>query len=303
MKTNLLILFGFLVSMNSFGQDEVLNLYQETVPESKQSAVGENKEIYKGEIARVSKVSSPTISVYNSNKGDEPHAAVLICPGGGYSYLSFTHEGVNLAEWFNEIGITGVVLKSRLPDDELMTNKADVPLMDAQRAMELIRENAKKWNIDPDKVGVMGFSAGGHLAASLSTHFDSLQRPDFSMLIYPVITMNKNFTHMGSREALLGEEASSEDILKYSNEKQVSENTPSAFLVHSVDDHVVPFRNSLAYYEALSEKGVRNSELHVFQNGGHGFGVASGKSGNVADWLKLLEGWLRKNNWIEHLEN
>lgn len=296
---NLLILCALLLSLSCFGQDIVLNLYQGNIPASKGSTIEENDQVFNGEIVKVSKVSTPTISVYNPKSGDKPHAAVLICPGGGYSYLSFTHEGVNLAKWLNKLGVTGVVLKSRLPDDEIMMNKSDVPVMDAQKAMELIRENAAKWNIDSKKVGVMGFSAGGHLAATLSTHFDSVQRPDFSVLIYPVITMDTGYTHMGSREALLGKQPSSENILKYSNEKQISEATPPAFLIHTADDHVVPFQNSLTYYEALLEKGVGASELHIFQNGGHGYGMGTGKDGNVANWLTLLEGWLQKNRWVE----
>lgn len=299
MMKNLLILCALFLTLSCFGQVIVLDLYEGDIPSSRGNTIEENYQINNGEIVKVSKVSTPTITVYNPKSGDKPHAAVLICPGGGYSYLSFTHEGVNLAKWLNELGVTGVVLKSRLPDDETMMNKSDVPLMDAQKAMELIRENAAKWNIDSKKVGVMGFSAGGHLAATLSTHFDSVQRPDFSVLIYPVITMDKKYTHMGSREALLGKQASSENILKYSNEKQISEATPPAFLIHSADDQVVPFRNSLAYYEALLEKGVGASELHIFQNGGHGYGMATGKNDNVGDWLMLLEGWLQKNKWIE----
>lgn len=294
----MLIIF-LLFSLTGYAQDEVLELYQGKVPGAIDHSVKENDEVYKGEIAKVQKVSVPTISVYHPKEFNKKHSAVLICPGGGYAYLSFYHEGVALAKWLNTFGVTGVVLKSRLPDDDLMNNKTDAPLLDAQKAMELIRDNADKWNIDPHKIGVMGFSAGGHLAASLSTHFNSIQRPDFSVLVYPVITMDKEFTHMGSRNALLGKEPSSENVLKYSNEKQVTGNTPPAFLVHSGDDPVVPYTNSVSYYEALLAHGVKTCELHIFQNGGHGYGMAQAKSGNVADWPELLEGWLKKNGWIK----
>lgn len=280
-------------------QDIVKPLYKDFIPNNIENPINEEIQMQDRTIVRVSKVKNPTISIYKTKDSSKPTPAILICPGGGYSYLSFTHEGVYLAQWLNTIGITGIVLKSRLPDADMMTNKEDVPLLDAQKAIETIRENAKDWNIDASKVGVMGFSAGGHLAASASTHFNKKQRPDFSVLVYPVITMDSTFTHMGSRRTLLGKNPNKELIKKYSNELQVNENTPPAFLVHSADDWVVPFTNSIRYYENLIKNGVSNSELYVFQNGGHGYSMALDKDGNISKWTLLLKGWLKKNNWID----
>ncbi len=294
---SVLFLIG-IFSMNA--QDITKSLYLKDIPNSIHNSIKEVIQMEDTIIRRISKINVPTISVYlakSDSKKSTP--AVLICPGGGYSILSFTYEGINLAKWLNSIGITGVVLKNRLPDDNLMIHKEDVPLSDAQKAIELIRENSLVWNINPEKVGIMGFSAGGHLAASASTHFTKQQRPDFSVLVYPVITMDTNFTHLGSRKALLGEHPSDHLIQKYSNELQINSNTPPAFLVHSSDDSVVPFTNSVRYYENLIKNGVTNSELHVFQNGGHGYDMALKLDGNVSQWTLLLKNWLLQNNWLE----
>ena len=259
----------------------------------------ENKEFTDdGEIRRVRYINTPEIHVYKPVNDKPLSSAVIICPGGGYSYLSFYHEGVAVAKWFAERGITGVVLKSRLPDDRLMTNKEDVPLQDANQAIRILRDRSTEFNIDPDKIGVMGFSAGGHLAASLSTLFDESEKPDFSILIYPVISMGKR-THIGSRKTLLGVDADSTLMRKYSCEKNITSNTPPAFLVHAADDHVVPYKNSVMYYEALIENKVMNSEIHVFPNGDHGFGMAQYLPGNISKWPFLLENWLKSEGWLE----
>ncbi|MFS4416667.1 alpha/beta hydrolase [Maribacter sp. 2307ULW6-5] len=280
-------------------QDLVVPLYDGAIPNAIPNTIEEEIQMEDTVVRRIFKVKHPTISIYKAKNTSNRSSAILICPGGGYTYLSFTPEGVDLAKWLQNLGITGIVLKSRLPNDKMMTKKENVPLQDAQRAMELIRENAEDWNIDTKKVGVMGFSAGGHLAASLSTHHNEKQRPDFSVLIYPVITMDSTFTHMGSRKKLLGPNPTDELVAEYSNEDHVDEQTPPAFLVHSADDTAVPFANSVRFYENLIENGVKDSELHVFQNGGHGYGMALRKEGNVAQWTQLLKNWLITNNWTK----
>lgn len=253
---------------------------------------------------RFERVTSPALFPYLPAKESATGTAVLICPGGGYSALAFNHEGHAIAKWLNDNGIAGIILKYRLPSDLIMKDKTVGPLQDAQEALRTIRRNAAKWNIDPDKIGVMGFSAGGHLASTLSTHYsdkvyepaDTVSaRPDFSILIYPVITMDSSFTHAGSRRNLLGPEPSAELIAKYSNEKQVNKKTPPAFMVHSMDDKTVPVKNSIVYYEALVKYSIP-SELHMFRVGGHGYGMAGGKETQSA-WPELCINWLKASGF------
>jgi acetyl esterase/lipase len=209
-----------------------------------------------------------------------------------------------VAQWLNDNGIAGIILKYRLPSDLIMKDKSVGPLQDAQEAIRIIRRNAAKWNIDPDKIGVLGFSAGGHLASTLSTHYaekvyepkDTVSAmPDFSILIYPVITMDSSFTHAGSRRNLIGAKPSAEAIKRFSNELQVNEKTPPAFMVHSADDKAVPIKNSIAYYEQLVRYGIP-SELHIFQKGGHGYGLAGGKD-TQSSWPELCIKWLKASGF------
>jgi acetyl esterase/lipase len=260
----------------------------------------EKATISEGIPTRFEKVTDPSLYVYLPPADQATGTAVLICPGGGYGVLAFNHEGYAIAKWLNENGIAGIILKYRLPSDLIMKKKSIGPLQDAQEALRTIRRNAAKWNIDPQKIGVMGFSAGGHLASTLSTHFDEKvyeakdtisARPDFSLLIYPVITMDSSFTHAGSRRNLLGDDPSIEVITHFSNELRITENTPPAFLVHSSDDNVVPVKNSIVYYEGL-KKYNSPSELHVFQKGGHGYGLATGKDTQSA-WPALCLSWMK----------
>ena len=193
--------------------------------------------------------------------------AVVICPGGGYAAVCFDHEGIQVARWLNERGITAVVLRYRMPNGH-----PDIPVEDALAAIRMVREKARLWHVDPHRVGIMGFSAGGHLASTVSTHFENdSQRPDFSILVYPVITMDERYTHKVSREELIGRDAPIELVDRYSNEKQVSDRTPVTFLALSDDDGGVPPVNSTMYYEALKAHGVP-AELHVYPSGGHGWG-------------------------------
>ena len=242
-------------------QNETIPLWINEIPGSKKSIdYMEATVIKEGIIDQVSKVSTPTLSVFLPEKPNG--SAMVICPGGGYAFLAITKEGYKAAKWLNSLGITAFVLKYRLPSDEIMIDKTIGPLQDAQEAIRYIRRNAKKWDINPQKVGVMGYSAGGHLASTLSTHYNNVvykaidttsAKPNFSVLVYPVISMNEKITHKGSRTNLLGSMPSTETIERYSNEKQINETTPPTFLVHAMDDKSVPVENSIEYFLALKK--------------------------------------------------
>lgn len=214
--------------------------------------------------------------------------AVVICPGGGYAFLSMDSEGRDFAPWFNSNGIAAVVLKYRLPKQ-----RSAVPLSDAEQAMRIVRQHAAEWGINPSKVGIMGSSAGGHLASTLSTHYSSKEtRPDFQILLYPVITMDKNFTHKGTHDNLITANASVGMEEKYSNEKHVTDDTPRAFIVMASTDRVVPVKNGLTYVQALTDHNVPVS-LHMYPKGYHGFGYnASYKDADI--WHKELMRWLKR---------
>ncbi|UBM60277.1 alpha/beta hydrolase [Marinilongibacter aquaticus] len=253
-------------------------------------------------IVRLRNVTNPTLEVYRPKKNDKG-LSVIICPGGGYYILAYNHEGTNFAKWFAERGITAFVLKYRLPQDELFTEKSIRPLQDAQQAIRYVRKHADEYGINPNRIGIMGFSAGGHLAATASTHFNEQVgeivdpsisvRPDFTILGYPVVSFNDRFGHIGSRQNLIGPELHTVDIDYFSNELQVTAETPMAFLVHANDDRVLA-DNSLAYVAALRKENIP-AELHLYQKGGHGFGLATEKNEPVKNWTKALEAWLNDN--------
>lgn len=281
-------------------QNATLNLWPGEVPGSIiDDSYTEVGQFINGLPSRYNKVTYPTLTVFLPPADKATGTAVLICPGGGYGTLAFDHEGYQIAEWLNNNGIAGIILKYRLPSDQIMKDKTIGPLQDAQEGMRFIRRHAAEWKINPRKVGVIGFSAGGHLASTLSTHYaeniyasDTVSaRPDFSILIYPVITFDSTFTHMGSRNNLIGRKPSPDLIKHYSNELQVNEKTPPAFLVHSMDDNTVPVKNSVEYYNNLVKFKIP-SELHVFRKGGHGYGMSVG-NGTQAAWPGLCISWLR----------
>jgi len=230
---------------------------------------------------------------------------VIICPGGGYWGIAIDHEGKQIAEWFNSFGVSAFVLKYRLPDETIMEDKSIGPLQDAQEAIRLVRRNAKGWNINPEKIGIMGFSAGGHLASTASTHFNekvyepidqTSARPNFSILIYPVISMDSAITHAGSRLFLLGEHPSEALVKRFSNELQVTDQTPPAFMVHSLNDEVVPAQNSILYALAMKQHRVA-CELHLFEHGGHGYGL--GRSDDTeSSWPDICKRWLKSNDLL-----
>ncbi len=254
------------------------------------------------EIVRIRNVQTPDIAVFLPAKRNSNGQAVVICPGGGYWILAYDWEGIDIARWLNSKGVTAIVLKYRLPSSNNNIEPHKTPLLDAQRAIRIVRHHAAQWNIDPTQVGIMGFSAGGHLASTLSTHYDRGNpqspdpverhscRPDFSILMYPVISSDPEIWHQGSFRALLGENSTKAMLDYYSNEKQVTSDTPPAILIHSADDKAVPVQNSIRYYEALLRNNVP-AEMHLFPKGGHGYGLALDK-GYLASWTDMVANWL-----------
>lgn len=235
---------------------------------------------------RVANIVNPSITVYRP--ANPNGMAIIMCPGGGYGRLAMQHEGHDMAAWLTAQGITYAVLKYRMPNGH-----NEVPLSDAEQAIRIVREHAKEWGINPHRVGIMGASAGGHLAASLATLYSSdATRPDFQILFYPVISMIKGVTHEGSRRNLIGENPSTELEQKYSLERQVSPRSPQAFIMLSGDDGAVPPINGIGYYLALLEQKVP-STLHVYPTGGHGWGFRDNFI-YKRQWTEELEKWLRE---------
>ena len=250
-----------------------------------------------------SKVSVPTITVYLPEKDKAEGTAVLICPGGGYGGLVIGKEGYQIAKYFAERGVAAFVLKYRLPDDKIMKDKSVGPLQDAQQAIRLIKQHARQWNIDTGRVGIMGFSAGGHLASTVGTHFDrpvitgkqlAGVRPHFMILVYPVISMTDSLGHRGSRNNLLGKNPSPQSIKLYSNELQVTPQTPPAFLVHAGDDSKVDVDNSILFYEALRHHKVP-AEMHIYPKGDHGFVL----KWPLEQWMGLCMEWMKESGFMK----
>lgn len=227
----------------------------------------------------------PSIRVFLPAKDKANGMAVVCCPGGGYSHLATDHEGYDWAPFFNERGFAFVVLKYRMPH-----GVTEVPISDAKEALRVVRKNAEKWNVNPAKVGIMGSSAGGHLASTIATHSDSLTVPAFQILFYPVITFDYAYTHKGSRHGLIGTDASEEQVKLYSNELQVTKTTPPAILLLSDDDRVVPSPNSVNYYLALKKNGIP-ATMHIYPSGGHGWGNRTSFKYN-REMLADLSAWL-----------
>jgi acetyl esterase/lipase len=306
MFKNLIVLYliSLPVLVSYIQKSEVISLYDAEIPNSKPTKNEERSEYQADSILIISKVSQPTLTVFLPTKDKATGAAVIICPGGGYSVLAFGHEGIQVASRFNESGIAAFVLKYRIPNDSTMVNKEIGPLQDAQRAIQILRSRAKEWGIDPKRIGIMGFSAGGHLASTAGTHFkrdyisnpDHINlRPDFMILIYPVISFKNPIGHMGSAHNLLGPDPSPEKIIEYSNELQVTAQTPPAFLVHAKDDDAVPYANSILFAQALTNHHV-SEEVYLYEKGGHGFGMKNNSS--PQRWMDLCIKWLGKENFL-----
>jgi acetyl esterase/lipase len=301
MKKITIVLAFIVCNLLVSGQEYRLDLYTGSIPNSRNT--GHQEKIQKGEITAITDVQMPDIAVYLPTKRFATGQAVIICPGGGYWVLAYDLEGTDIAKYLNSIGVAGIVLKYRLPTYGNCIEPYKAPLMDAQRAMRLVRYNASQWNIDRDKVGIMGFSAGGHLASTLGTHFDygnpaasdSVEklssRPDFMILMYPVITFTDSCMHKGSRDALLGKDPDINLVRYYSNELQVKKDTPPAFFALADNDKGVPVENTLLIYKALREKNIP-AELHILSEGDHGFGLGTGNE-HVASWANNLKLWLR----------
>ena len=284
----------FLITVGLNAQDKVLKVWPNGAPNH--NGMDEPEEKFEG--ARVRKVSEAEMYVYLPEKEKNTGAAVVICPGGGYWIEAMDHEGYQMAEWLQERGVAGIVLKYRLP-----YGHHEIPSGDARQAMRIVRNNAKEWGIHSEKIGIAGSSAGGHLASTVGTRFDYgnsesqnplekiSSRPDFMLLLYPVISFNEEFGHMGSRKNLIGEGNDWKLVEKYSNELHVTPETPPTFLVLADDDKSVIPRNSVEFYLALKENNVP-AEMHIFAEGGHGFGMNK-KNLPVDQWPDLFLNWLK----------
>jgi acetyl esterase/lipase len=276
----------------------IINLYTGKIPDSKKTALKDIPENPSEGLIR--RVITPTLQMYLPEKDKASGAAIVICPGGGYSVIVYGGEGIMTAKEFAKKGIAAFVLKYRLPNDSFQINKTIAPLQDAQQAIKMVRDSAAAWGIDRNKVGIMGFSAGGHVASTEATHFNNSLvennsntnlRPDFQILVYPVISMQDSLAHQGSRTQLLGSNPSKETIDLYSNELQVDKNAPPAYITVAADDKVVNVDNSIIYFEKLRHNNVP-VEMHIYQKGDHGFVFRH------PGWMEPLFEWMQSNNWM-----
>ncbi|MBQ5451856.1 MAG: alpha/beta hydrolase [Bacteroidales bacterium] len=293
----------FLSCNLSAQEKETIELYKGEIPGS----IGNPQAAPDGgTIHWMTSVSRPSLAYYPAENDNGNGTAIVVCPGGGYAGLTYMFEGIETAKWLSSKGIAAFVLKYRLPNDKTMKDRKNGPLQDAQQALRYVRANAKKYGINPSQIGVIGFSAGGHLASTVSTHYNDevykseynvSARPDFSILIYPVITLDPALTHAGTREALIGKDADQKLTEKFSSDKQVTKDTPPAFLVHALDDNLVPYTNSIMYTDALRKNGVQ-CELHLYAAGDHGLRVKT-PTDTQAFWHEACEKWLRMNNWLK----
>ena len=239
----------------------------------------------------------PTLTIYLPPKEKATGTTVVICPGGGYGFLAMDHEGHQIAQWLNSLGVAGFILKYRHRNSGAGYGHP-APLQDAQRAISMVRRRANEWNINPNRIGILGFSAGGHLASTAGTHFHKGRKDaHFMILIYPVISMTEWFTHRGSRRNLLGDNPDKNLVESLSNEKQVTPETPPTFLVHTNEDKGVPAENSIYFYLALRKAKVP-AEMHIYQKGRHGFGLGK-KHGAVSSWSLRCADWMRGMGLLE----
>ena len=301
----LLFILLLIVSFYVRGQ-QTINLYPKTIPNSISYPMEEIITRDKGEISWIKNVSNPTLTLYLPEKNRATGTAVIICPGGGYSGESYKLEGTIIAKAFNSRGIAAFILKYRLPSDSIMIDKTIGPLQDAQQAIKTVRENAKKWNLDPEKIGIMGFSAGGHLASTAGTHYQKAYikndlnislRPSFMILVYPVISMTEELTHKGSRKKLLGKRPKRKEILLFSNELHINSNTPPTWITHTGDDDVVVVDNSIRFYQELIRNKV-SAEMHLFPAGNHGFVLKQ----STDQWMESIFQWMQKEEIVSKLK-
>jgi len=267
---------------------EILPLYTDSIPNSS---------------VKLNEQDKPTLEIYLPAKEKATGTAIIIFPGGAYAFLAYKEEGTLIAKSFVERGIAAFVVKYRLPKRETMRDKSFGPLMDAQQAIKIVREKGSEWNVDPKKIGAMGYSAGGHLASTLGTHYSKSYvsnpenislRPDFMILVYPVISMQDKWTHPGSRISLLGVEPGKDKVDLFSNELQVAKDTPPTYLTHTGDDSLVDVNNSIEFYRALQSNGV-DAELHLFPKGNHGFTQRL----PVEQWMDPMLGFLKREGFYK----
>jgi acetyl esterase/lipase len=295
----LIVLFFFLIMK----VQTVIPLYDGKIPNARPYKNLEKFE-YQAGILIIHRVSVPTLTILLPPKKKSTGAAVIICPGGSYAILAASHEGTDVARRFTESGIAAFVLKYRMPDDSTMINKETGPLQDAQRAILVVRSRAAEWGIDPNRIGIMGFSAGGHLASTAGTHFNKdyipnpdhiSLRPDFLILVYPVISFDPRIAHMGSVHNLLGLQPAAEKLEEYSNEKQVTDQTPPAFLVHAKDDDAVPYANSVVFADSLKKHNIQ-AQVFLYDRGGHGFGMHNQTSSQR--WMDSCIEWMGSMHFL-----
>ena len=291
LKINLFLLILF--SFTAISQEKI-PIYNKDLPCYQNN---KDKIAYEGENIIYVEIKDPEVWYYPSESKIENNPAVIVVPGGGYAQLSIESEGTQIAEWLNQIGIDAFVLKHRLPANYEGSCKQRVAIEDGQAAINFIRDNSIKFKINPNKLGVMGFSAGGHLASSLSNLKTNDSRPNFSVLLYPVITMNPKKTNSWTFSSLFGESATEEMILKFSNELKVDKNTPPTIIIHSDNDEAVIPENSISYYMALRKNNIPTA-LHIWEDGGHGYGLGKGR-GSIESWPKIVEEWMKVRNIID----
>ncbi len=304
MKKLAFVFFISTIAMLNSDAQTTINLYDGAVPNSKLYATKELWEPQDNGDTIVHFTSVPTLTIFLPDKKIANRTAVVICPGGGYWVTSIVKEGFAVAREFNKWGVAAFVLKYRIPNDSSMMDKKVGPLQDAQRAIQLVRMHAKEWNVDANKVGIMGFSAGGHLASTAATHFNHSYidnpnnislRPDFSIFIYPVISFQDSIGHIGSRDQLIDKNPPKQLRDSFSNELQVTPQTPPAFLVHATDDDVVPVMNSITFYEALLQNKIP-AEMHIYKAGGHGFGMHNPTTKD--EWVERCKNWMQSMGWM-----
>lgn len=304
-KLLLVLLFvpAGLMSFQALSQT-VMPLYPDSIPNSKPGPDKEHSEINSDGVLIISKISRPTLTVFLPAREKANGTAVIICPGGGYWVEAAGHEGADVAKKFTEMGVTAFMLKYRIPDDSTMVDRSIGALQDAQQAIKTVRGHAAEWHLDPSRIGIMGFSAGGHLASTAGTHFKravipnanhSSLRPDFMLLIYPVISCQDNVSHKGSCEQILGKHPTQDQIDYFSNELQVTDETPPTFMVQSSDDPAVNPDNSILFYQALLKHHVP-AELHLYEKGGHGYGMFVKDNNEL--WMERCRNWLDTNGWL-----
>ncbi len=295
---NLFVLVFALLALNLSAQ-QIIPLYSGSIPNSTSYKMKEIRMENNGQFIGYRSISEPTLNVYLPDEKTATGAAVVICPGGGYGMESYRLEGTNIAETFQKNGVAAFILKYRLPSDSIMPDKSIGPLQDAQQAIKTVRERAAEWRINPAKIGIMGFSAGGHLASTAGTHFDKAYipnpentslRPDFLILVYPVISMQDGLTHGGSKANLLGKSPSEEQVKLFSNDLQVNSNTPPTWITHTGDDTAVPVENSIRFYQQLIKNKVP-AEMHLYPAGNHGFVLKL----PCDQWMQPLFEWMGKS--------